>query len=86
MSPAQLTQLRGAVNEILRLVPRDAYEAVNWGDLTCYAAESWIDDTGADGVRVFVAEASPEAHGLQTHIHDQLVLAGYPGIDVETQW
>lgn len=67
---------------------KDLYkgEAINWGDLQFVSADLVIDlDTSAERIVVTIAEAAPEAFGLQTSVQEALRRAGITA-DVVTEW
>lgn len=54
--------------------------------LRCTYAEYRLDDEGHEHFAVSVQEASPDDGELQKFVHEQLSEAGFPNIQVETEW
>lgn len=61
-------------------------EPINWGDLGCINAERYEDMAGNKGFRVYVSEASEDAHKLKSLVCDMLGEYGYTNIEVITEW
>ena len=85
-----LVALRDLTNRVLDSIkPRHKKTiggAVNWGSLDCYEARWWMDSEGRTGYTVYVQEATHDASGLQRWIRDQLANAGWPAVEVVTEW
>ena len=61
-------------------------DPVNWGDIHCRWAEEYKTSTGDRGYRVYLEEAAPSASHLQRFVALELEDAGYPDIEVVTDW
>ncbi len=84
-----LSDLRAATNEILttwqnRNPPR--FEPVNWAALYCHSAGLVQDYREEMGYVVMVEEASPDAATFGNWLTEQLTLAGWPNVEVVTEW
>lgn len=58
--------------------------AVNWGGVSCVKAEKYIDQTGANGYRVWIEEA--ESEQLAAFVTLWLHLSGFSDVEVITEW
>ncbi len=84
-----LSDLRTATNEILttwqnRNPPKS--EPVNWAALYCHSAGLVQDYREEMGYVVMVEEASPDAANFGDWLTEQLTLAGWPNVEVVTEW
>ncbi len=84
-----LSDLRTATNEILttwqnRNPPKN--EPVNWAALYCHSAGLVQDYREEMGYVVMVEEASPDAANFGDWLTEQLTLAGWPNVEVVTEW
>ena len=84
-----LSDLRTATNDILktwqnRNPPRS--EPVNWAALYCYSAGIVQDYRGMTSYVVMVEEASGDAANFGDWLTEQLTLAGWPNVEVVTEW
>lgn len=84
-----LSDLRAATNEILttwqnRNPPK--FEPVNWAALYCHSAGLVQDYREEMGYVVMVEEASPDAATFGDWLTEQLTLAGWPNVEVVTEW
>lgn len=84
-----LSDLRAATNEILttwqnRNPPRS--EPVNWAALYCYSAGLVQDYREEMGFVVMVEEASGDATIFGDWLTEQLAMAGWPNVEVVTEW
>ena len=68
------------------LAERCVDDAFNKADLRCVTAERYENDLGETGYRVYLEEAAPEAVELRRFVCDHLATAGYPGVEVITEW
>lgn len=59
-------------------------EAVNWADLTCVEAAHVTTDSGDSYYQVSIEEA--ESNDLCIFIAMRLGEAGFPGVEVDTEW
>lgn len=86
-----LKELRAVAERIIREAydnrnSHDIKGAINWGDLHCVAALRVEDDHGEISYRVEIEEVSPDAAELQRYVHERLKAAGYPDVEVYTEW
>lgn len=82
-----LKALREATDEAIEKVrPLAIEDAVNWADLSCCEARRCIDDQGRVTHEVLIEEASPGASELRGAVRRELRAAGFPGVDVVTEW
>ena len=84
-----LGDLRTATNEILttwqnRNPPKN--EPVNWAALYCHSAGLVQDYRKAMGYVVMVEAASPDAATFGDWLSEQLTMAGWPNVEVVTEW
>lgn len=84
-----LGDLRTATNEILttwqnRNPPKN--EPVNWAALYCHSAGLVQDYRKEMGYVVMVEEASPDAATFGDWLTEQLTMAGWPNVEVVTEW
>lgn len=61
-------------------------EAINWGDLGCISARYIVDDDGGEFYQAFISEAAPECPSFCEFIYKRLCEAGFPGVEVFTEW
>ena len=60
--------------------------AVNWANFKCVQALEYHDNYGVQGIQLVFAEADPGANKLKKDISEELVKAGYTGIEVILEW
>lgn len=88
-APGLLQRLREAADAALTeaFAHRDDIGgAVNWADLRCLEARVFTTDDGETGYQVFIEEAAPDAHELQAFVGAKLREAGFPVVEVVTEW
>lgn len=87
MTREALSALVVATNEVLSAIPRGSIEGpINWGDLECFSAEFWADDSGDHGVRVRIAEVEASAIRLRQEVAAHLEKRGYENVEVVMEW
>jgi len=59
---------------------------VNWGDLSCVDAQYYESVHGDSGHRVLIEEADPNNYPFCKFVGEHLALAGYPHVEVTTEW
>ena len=59
---------------------------VNWGDLSCVDAQYYESVHGDSGHRVLIEEADPSNYLFCKFVGEHLALAGYPNVEVATEW
>jgi hypothetical protein len=69
---------------LTHLPPRS--EPVNWAALYCYSAGIVQDCRETMGYVVMVEEASPDAATFGDWLSEQLTMAGWPNVEVVTEW
>lgn len=87
-----LKKLYDDCNEVVREIAArgDGKGPVNWASLRCVSAEHvveyWGDPVTAEGYRVVIEEASPDATEIQGEIGLALIERGHVGVNVATEW
>jgi hypothetical protein len=82
----RLAKLQRDTDEILADAPKSLGGAVNWGDLSCWRALEWWDDSSDHGLAVEISEASPDADELVRYVGTELLRRGWPNVEVRTGW
>lgn len=65
---------------------KEFHEAINWGDLGCISARYIVDDEGNEFYQVIIDEAAPECSKFHGFICEWLCIAGFPDVEVLTEW
>lgn len=89
MTDEILTALREAADRICdeAFAARDTIKGpINWGDLGCVRAEYYVADDGVKGYRVLIEEAHHDNAELHEFIAAKLREAGYPDVEIQTEW
>ena len=82
-----LKELKEAANKACEAAYRaPMIESVNWDDLCCISAKKSIDDEGNIEYQVLISEAAPTAYKLQLFVAESLMTAGFPDVEVVTEW
>lgn len=85
-----LAKLREETNRILEEAATHKLDfdrdPINWGDLSCVAVESILDDERHSCRIIRIEEASPQSPKLCSYIKDELEKRGYKGLTVKTEW
>lgn len=62
-------------------------DAINWADLHCICAETYLTDAGIVGYRVHVEEAAPNSNKLAMWVSEHLQSKGFGDeVEVVTEW
>ena len=82
-----LQKLRRDCDAIVHAISRGSIEgAINWGDLGCTEAARVETDDGHVYLRVEIEEASSASIALIGYVTEKLALAGWPDVQVVTEW
>lgn len=85
----RLMKLIEATDKVIHLafnVKKAFCEPINWADLQCVAAGRMVRWNGDEYDVVHIEEASPECPIFQTFVNEHLARAGYPDVEVRTEW
>lgn len=86
---SRLIALRDETDSILELAYNNRESiggSVNWANLYCESAQFVQDSDGENSYRVEISEASPNADKLREFVSNQLILAGWSDVEVQTEW
>jgi hypothetical protein len=85
-----------ALEESAEKACRDAYRKrksidgpINWADLHVVSVERYEEiyqGTPDSGYRVWIEEAADSAYELHQFVANYLAKAGFPGVEVKTEW
>jgi len=82
-----LKSLCEAVDEVCKQADPKRFDgAINWGDLGCVSAMWVMDDSGIEYASVLIEEASDSNYDFQLYVMENLVLRGFPDVEVRTEW
>ena len=85
MTTDELNTLVSVGNTIAKnLLIKD--NAINWADFRCTQALEYHDNYGDSGIQLLFAEADPNRIETIKSISEELVKAGYVGIEVMLEW
>ncbi len=92
-STMNLIELRDAADEICVKLrgPRSSFkkhskEAINWARVGCDVAEHVEDSDGQSRDRVWLRKAAPNCGKLCLRVQEDLATAGFPDIEVISEW
>jgi hypothetical protein len=81
-----LRKLRETTSYVLENLPRTIKGPINWGDLSCFGAEVYVNDDGDTGYRVWIAEVGSDSVEFQLAVQQALAQIGFQDIAVATEW
>jgi len=79
--PATLAALRAAANAVCDQIHRD--RITDHAHFACLAAESYVDDTGRSGLRVWIEPLNPTCYSVRRLIRDRLTALGFEQVRIE---
>lgn len=89
MNRNQLRELRAVAEDAVSAAKDRMNEiegAINWSDLHCIEARSWMNENGGSGLTIYVEECDPAAYQLQKFITDHIRDRAGISVDVELSW
>jgi len=87
--PYDLKALRAAAEQAIEAAKEntDAFVSfIDWESLAIVVARYWADDDGDSGYVVTIEECADDDGPIRRFIADHLAAAGFPGVEVQTEW